>query len=145
MSLSKLDAPQVLQSVYDDDGALRVTNKDGEPIAVSGSLSIGAESLRVVDYSDVNPLPASALNPASGALVQIIATAAASAKFARISDTTGYPVAFHVNGAVTASFISSAGMDDQIQVKVDAGNSVSARYLENVSPTAGTLIIQLIG
>lgn len=143
MPLSKLDANQVIQSVYDDNGALRISATGALP--VSGSIAVGAESLQVVDYSDTNPLPASALNPASGALVEIISSAAASAKFARISDTTGYPVAFHVDGAVSASFISSAGMDDQIQVQISAGDSVSARYLENVSPTAGTLIIQLIG
>lgn len=139
--LSKLDPGQVLQSVYDENGALRISATGTLP--VSGSLTVTLGDLTVVDHSDSPLIAASSINPASGSLVTVVASLAADAKKIALVDTVGFHTGLYIGGQL--KIIVGPGSDSVYELAAPAGTVVEARYLENVSPTAGTLSLTFFG
>lgn len=139
--LSKLDPGQVLQSVYDEEGALRISTTGVLP--VSGSLSVSLGDLTVVDHSDQPLIAASSINPASGSFVTVVASLAATCKRIGLVDTIGFHTGLYIGGQL--KIIVGPGSDSVYDLQAPAGTVIQAKYLENVSATAGTLSLTFFG
>ena len=136
MTMSQLDATQVLKSAFDSvTGALKTNVVQ----SVSNVVDLDSISSVFIDGTDVEG--------SSGSFFEIVASLASEVKRIQIFDTTGLFIGLYVGsiGNETLEFIAGPGTDQPVDVTIPINSRISLRSMEASGPSSGNIAINFLG